>query len=104
MELQKLHEEFVSGEDLLCLTKMRPSGLISYTALEVLSMNFYRVLIVAVMLFPFTGTAQNTLGTASASMVPTTKILAIGHVAAPLTAEQRKSILPKEVPDTVRLY
>ena len=36
--------------------------------------------------------------------VPTTKILAIGRLVAPLTPEQRKAILPREVPDTVRLY
>jgi hypothetical protein len=40
----------------------------------------------------------------SAQTVPTTKILAIGHVVAPLTPEQRRSIMPREVPDTVRLY
>jgi hypothetical protein len=39
---------------------------------------------------------------ASAQPVPTTKILAIGHVTA--TPEQRRTIMPKEVPDTVRLY
>ena len=36
--------------------------------------------------------------------VPTTKILAIGRFLAPLTPEQRKAILPREVPDTVRLF
>jgi hypothetical protein len=36
--------------------------------------------------------------------VPTTKILAIARLLAPLTPEQRKAILPSEVPDTVRLY
>jgi hypothetical protein len=36
--------------------------------------------------------------------VPTTRILAIGSLKTPLTPEQRKSIMPKEVPDTVRLY
>ena len=36
--------------------------------------------------------------------VPTTKILAIGHFHAPLTPEQRKQLLPQEVPDTVRLF
>src|SRR5258708_8796274 len=36
--------------------------------------------------------------------VPTTKILAIGRLVAPLTPEQRKAILPIEVPDTVRLF
>ena len=36
--------------------------------------------------------------------VPTTKILAIGRFLAPLTPEQRRAILPREVPDTVRLF
>ena len=36
--------------------------------------------------------------------VPTTKILAIGRLVAPLTPAQRKAILPREVPDTVRLF
>jgi hypothetical protein len=36
--------------------------------------------------------------------VPATKILAIGRFLAPLTPEQRKAILPSEVPDTLRLY
>jgi hypothetical protein len=36
--------------------------------------------------------------------VPTTKILAIGHFHAPLTPEQKKQLLPHEVPDTVRMF
>jgi hypothetical protein len=36
--------------------------------------------------------------------VPTTKILAIGTVVAPLTPEQRKTIMTREVPATARLY
>jgi hypothetical protein len=36
--------------------------------------------------------------------IPTTKILAIGRFLAPLTPEQRKATLPREVPETVRLY
>jgi hypothetical protein len=36
--------------------------------------------------------------------VPVTKILAIGSLKAPLTTEQRHSIMSREVPDTVRLY
>ena len=36
--------------------------------------------------------------------VPTTKVLAIGSLDAPLTAEQRKGIMSHEVPDTVKLY
>lgn len=45
-----------------------------------------------------------TAPTPATSSVPTTKILAIGRVTAPLTPEQRRSIMPHEVPDTVRLY
>jgi hypothetical protein len=47
--------------------------------------------------------AQSTQPTPAQS-VPTTKVLAIGTVDGPLTAEQRKSIMPREVPETVRLY
>jgi hypothetical protein len=36
--------------------------------------------------------------------VPTTKVLAIGYFPAPLTPEQRQAIMPREVPDTVRLF
>lgn len=36
--------------------------------------------------------------------VPTSKILAIGTVAAPLTPEQRNTIMTREVPATARLY
>ena len=36
--------------------------------------------------------------------VPTTKILAIGTVVAPLTPEQRKTIMTREVPATAQLY
>lgn len=62
-----------------------------------------RILIAASMLLPLAGIAQSTPG-AGLPSVPTTKILAIGHLVAPLTPEQRRGILPKEVPDTVRLY
>lgn len=47
--------------------------------------------------------AQNQ-ATANSTSVPTTRILAIGRVKAPLTPEQRRQIMPREVPDTVRLY
>jgi hypothetical protein len=36
--------------------------------------------------------------------VPTTKVLAIGRLLAPLTPEQMKAMLPREVPATVRLF
>jgi hypothetical protein len=37
-------------------------------------------------------------------VVPTTKILALGRFTSPPTADQIKTIFPKEVPDTLRLY
>jgi muconolactone delta-isomerase len=36
--------------------------------------------------------------------LPTMKILALGRFTSPPTPEQVKSIFPKEVPDTLRLY
>jgi hypothetical protein len=36
--------------------------------------------------------------------VPTTKVLAIGHLTSTMTPDQRRSIMPSEVADTVRLY
>ncbi len=41
--------------------------------------------------------------TASAPTPPTTHILAIGHVLSPLTPDQRKTVLPQEVKDTLSL-
>ncbi len=38
------------------------------------------------------------------SSIPTTKIIALGSVKAPLTPQQQQSIMPQEVPATVRLY
>lgn len=64
---------------------------------------FARVPIAASMLLPLAGIAQSSTG-GGLPAVPTTKVLAIGHLVAPLTPEQRRGILPKEVPDTVRLY
>jgi hypothetical protein len=32
------------------------------------------------------------------------KVLAIGSIAQPLSQEQRQQIMPKEVPDTLKLY
>jgi hypothetical protein len=66
-------------------------------------LHLFRTLIAACMLLPLTGVAQSGPGSAPTG-VPTTKILAIGHLVAPLTPEQRRGIMPKEVPDTVRLY
>ena len=36
--------------------------------------------------------------------VPTTKVLAVSRLLNPLTAEQRKIAMPREVPATVRLF
>lgn len=36
--------------------------------------------------------------------VPTTKVLANARLLAPLTPEQRKRLMPHEVPETVRLF
>jgi hypothetical protein len=55
-------------------------------------------------LFLSTAGFSQTAANPSLPSVPTTKILAIGHLTAPLTGEQRRSIMPREVPDTVRLY
>ena len=37
-------------------------------------------------------------------VLPTSKILALGRFTAPPTPEQLKTIFPREVPDTLRLY
>src|SRR5271170_3405934 len=36
--------------------------------------------------------------------VPTTKVLAVGRLHTPLTPEQRKTVMPREAADTVRLF
>ncbi|MFZ2024201.1 MAG: hypothetical protein ACLPZY_20210 [Terracidiphilus sp.] len=36
--------------------------------------------------------------------VPTIKVLAIGHLTGTMTPDQRRTIMPSEVADTVRLY
>lgn len=43
-------------------------------------------------------------GQSAFTLVPTTRILAIGHFPVPLTAEQRKALGHREVSDTVRMY
>jgi hypothetical protein len=52
-------------------------------------------------ILPATMTAQ-TAG--SAPTVPTTKILAIGSLTAPISSEEMKTIMPNEVRETVELY
>jgi len=49
-------------------------------------------------------TYANNSGTEHVSSRSYTKILAIGTVVAPLTPEQRKTIMTHEVPATARLY
>ncbi len=44
---------------------------------------------------------KNTIDVTS---VPTTRILALGTMRSPLTPEQQQEIMPREVPDTLRLY
>jgi hypothetical protein len=65
--------------------------------------HLYRMFLVAIILLPVAGVAQ-TSAAPSTTPVPTTKILAIGHMTSPLTPEQRRTIMSKEVPETVRLY
>ncbi len=56
------------------------------------------------ILTPIAVLAQSDATAAKLAPVPTTKILAIGNTPVPLTPEQRASILPREVPETVQLY
>lgn len=63
----------------------------------------FRCIVSVVILFA--GVTMQAQTPADALMsVPTTKILAIGSLNAPLTEEQRRGILSHEVPDTVKLY
>ena len=59
--------------------------------------------IAVLFLLPLFCEAQTSVASPLPS-VPVTKILALGSLAAPLTAEQRKTIMPHEVPETVQLY
>ena len=43
-------------------------------------------------------------GQAAPPVVPTTKVLAIGHIVASADAKTRQSIMPSEVRETVKLY
>jgi hypothetical protein len=61
------------------------------------------VLLIASALLPIAGVAQSSAGQSGPS-VPTTKVLAIGHVTAARTLESARGIMPTEVRDTVRLY
>ena len=66
-------------------------------------MKFLTRLALSLSLFS-TAAFSQTASAPAAPPVPTTKILAIGRLTTPLTPEQRRSIMPHEVPDTVRLY
>ena len=50
------------------------------------------------------GATQDNPTVGGFSAVPTTKVLAIGRLHAPLTPNQRKAVMPHEVPETVRMY
>ena len=60
-------------------------------------------LLCAGLFIPIPMAAQTPAG-ASNPAVPTTKILAIGHLTAAPTAHMRQTIMPGEVRDTVKLY
>jgi hypothetical protein len=64
------------------------------------------ILYFAVLLAAALPTAAGAQAPASplAVPVPTTKVLAIGHLTSTMTPDQRRSIMPSEVADTVRLY
>lgn len=64
---------------------------------------WHQAVLIAAMALPFSGAAQ-TAQSPLAIPVPTTKVLAIGHLTGAMTPEQRRSIMPAEVADTVRLY
>jgi hypothetical protein len=59
-------------------------------------------IVVAALSLPLLSLAQAPAMVAQAP-VPTTHILAIGHFTRPLTPQEMNSILPHEVPDTLRL-
>lgn len=65
-------------------------------------MKYWRSVAVIVVLLPALSLAQSSASTAQVP-VPTTHILAIGHFTRPLTPQEKNSILPREVPDTLRL-
>ncbi len=65
-------------------------------------LKLHRNIAVLAALLPLPSFAQSAAAIAQAS-VPTTHILAIGHFTRPLTLQEKNSILPHEVPDTLRL-
>ncbi|MDE1162319.1 MAG: hypothetical protein PW792_10295 [Acidobacteriaceae bacterium] len=58
----------------------------------------------ALALLPMSSVNASGQSPANLPSVPTTKVLALGKLSAPLTEDQRKGIMTREVPDTVRLY
>ena len=48
--------------------------------------------------------AQNPSQPSPFPSVPTTKILAVGRITGAMTADNRKTVMPNEVSETVRLY
>ncbi len=69
--------------------------------------NTCRQLILVLVMFAPICIAQTATSTAASSpspSVPTTRILAVGRMLTAMTDEQRRAIMPKEVPATVRLY
>lgn len=69
--------------------------------------NTCRQLILALVMFAPACVGQTATPTPASSpspSVPTTKILAVGRMLTAMTDEQRRAIMPREVPATVRLY
>ncbi len=65
-------------------------------------LKLYRNIAAMIALLPLTSFAQSPAARAQ-TPVPTTHVLAIGHFTRPLTYQEANSILPHEVPDTLRL-
>ena len=69
--------------------------------------NTCRQLILALVMFAPACVGQTATPTPASSpspSVPTTKILAVGRMLTAMTDEQKRAIMPREVPATVRLY
>jgi hypothetical protein len=59
----------------------------------------------AVLLYGATlASGQSAMGNNGLPAVPTTKVLAIGHLTAAATPEKMRPVMSSEVPDTVKLY
>jgi hypothetical protein len=64
--------------------------------------SFRHIAVIGALLLPLQSLGQAPDAVAQAP-VPTTHILAIGRFTRPLTSQEMNSILPHEVPDTLRL-